>query len=1031
MKAPILCALFLALAGIVTPAVAADVFYVATDGSDAAGNGSFERPWATITAAIGRVPEAGGLILVRDGVYTGRTRISRKFTGWLVLRAENPYRAKLQAAQEAPLQIYDSAFVEVSGFDVSRSTPDTSAPLAAQIARSENIILRNNIIHDSRNNDLLKVNESPRNILIIGNVFYNAQGAAGQHIDLNGCTNATVRDNIFFNDYAGSGAEDRKDSNAYIVIKNSGNVAESRRFHVTSNIFLNWEGGVGRNFLLLGEDGKPFHETQDVLIENNLMIGNSQNQMRSAFGAKGVKDVVFRNNTIVGDLPSSAFAMRLNREASNLANRNLRFLNNVWSDPTGTMRNFSDGRPDESAELELRNNLYWNGGNDVPRGSVLSPSDDPEAMFQDPRLPSADGLVLPRWNETAFLSGTTTIRQEFERLATLYGTPAPSSPVYGRSLPEETPWTDMFDRVRYNRYDLGAVQVDAPGGPLRLLLISNELPGGLSSHLNQVILEHPAGPEGEAVALASTFPERASVPEWIRIEPGARSASFTIRTTRVDALTSLWITATWNGITRPAELLLVPEAARGVDLSPDSLISGTSSTRNLVLIDGVAPEEGLVVSLASSKPDLVVVPETVAIAAGRSYSAFFPVTTQFTAEQTDVRITATSGAGPASAILRLMPSPFRIALWSDSLAAGSTQERNRIFINRAAPPGGATVRLSSSIPDVLIVPETVVVPEGKNIAEFPLRTGPVATRTVGRITAVLDDSQTAADCAVSPVVPSSILGSSSIGAGATTTFRILLNSAAYEPVTIQLAAEGMEAALPEEVTIPAGANTGSFTVTPALVAAPTKLRLSATYLNRTVSLEVNVTPGRLYTLSVPATLWSGDSSDALVTLAGRAPLGGLDVRLSTNAPDLLVLPQSVQVPEGATSVRFRFQVNLFVESRAGVTITASAGETSLERQLNLNAAELTLNFLQAATLPSGNDLTLDIRFKGRLPAGSKLRLKSSDSDLIAVPESVPVPDGSSFVRVTVKTKVVTTDKEVTITASYPGGNHSRAVTLKP
>src|SRR5690606_12156434 len=120
------------------------------------------------------------------------------------------------------------------------------------------------------------------------------------------------------------------------------------------------------------------------------------------FGAKGVKDVVFRNNTIVGDLPSSAFAMRLNREASNLANRNLRFLNNVWSDPTGTMRNFSDGRPDESAELELRNNLYWNGGNDAPRGSVLSPSDDPEALFQDPRLPSADGLVLPRWNETAF-----------------------------------------------------------------------------------------------------------------------------------------------------------------------------------------------------------------------------------------------------------------------------------------------------------------------------------------------------------------------------------------------------------------------------------------------------------------------------------------------------------------------------------------------------------------------------------------------------------------------------------------------------
>lgn len=146
---------------------------------------------------------------------------------------------------------------------------------------------------------------------------------------------------------------------------------------------------------------------------------------------------------------------------------------------------------------------------------------------------------------------------------------------------------------------------------------------------------------------------------------------------------------------------------------------------------------------------------------------------------------------------------------------------------------------------------------------------------------------------------------------------------------------------------------------------------------------------------------------------------------------MLALPQSVQVPEGATSVRFRFRANLFVESRAGVTITASAGEISLERSLNLNAAELTLSFLQAAAFTSGGDLTLDIRFKGRLPSGSMLQLKSSDPDLIAVPERISVPDGASFVRVTVKTKAVTTDKEVTVTASYPGGSHSRAITLKP
>ncbi len=455
----------LVLAGAICSA--GGVYYVAPEGSDVAGDGSAARPWASLSHAAASIPDDGSTVLVRDGVYRGRVRLSRRFSRRAVFRAEHLYRARLEngAPDERVVAVFGAANFELAGFEITRPGPEARAAVVVQIQQSaglpaEDIVLRDNIIHDSFNNDLVKVNNFARRVLIEGNLLFNQQGH-DEHIDVNGVTDVTIRDNIFLNDFTGSGRVDAGDTGSFIVIKNSAGLPENRRIRVQRNVFLSWEGSPGSYFVLVGEDGQPFFEAEDVLIENNLMLGNSPKPMRAAFGVKGARDVIFRHNSVVGALPANAFAMRLNREGQNPVNERIWFFGNLWADPTGTMEDFSDGDRSETSDARLDNNLYWNGGRPLPGdGDVLNPAGDARAVTGDPRLPLQDGLILPRWTGERFRSGNLTIREEFERLVMLYGAPRPGSAAIGRADPAQAPGDDILGRPRDAAPDLGCVEVD-------------------------------------------------------------------------------------------------------------------------------------------------------------------------------------------------------------------------------------------------------------------------------------------------------------------------------------------------------------------------------------------------------------------------------------------------------------------------------------------------------------------------------------------------------------------------------------------
>ena len=448
----------------------AQTFYVATNGNDQPSGGSLQNPWATISYAIDRVSD-GATIEVLPGTYNGRVRLDQKFNNGITIRSSEPYKARLRYNAGAVVICFTCRGVTFEGFDIAHASTNTTA-LVIQIQNSEvsNVTLRNNIIHDSTNNDLLKVNNGARDVLIEGNLFYN-QAGTDEHIDINSTIGITVQDNVFFN----TGSQSATSS--FVLIKdsngNSDGVLGTKDTTVRRNIFLNWQGNNSQGFLRVGEDGTSNFEADGVLVENNLMIGNSSRLMRSSFTVQGSRDVKFRNNTVVGDLPSRSYAARLLRGSQNQPNQQIVLSNNIWSDPNGSIgaegfigADVFEALPGANQSVTLNRNLYYNGGASIPADTPqeVRVSQDASALIGNPLLPNQNNVVLPVWNGTAFGGGAATIRDVFMDLAERYGKPAANSIVIDRADASDVPVDDIRGAVRGSNPDVGAFE-RSPSGP--------------------------------------------------------------------------------------------------------------------------------------------------------------------------------------------------------------------------------------------------------------------------------------------------------------------------------------------------------------------------------------------------------------------------------------------------------------------------------------------------------------------------------------------------------------------------------------
>jgi uncharacterized protein (TIGR03790 family) len=161
------------------------------------------------------------------------------------------------------------------------------------------------------------------------------------------------------------------------------------------------------------------------------------------------------------------------------------------------------------------------------------------------------------------------------------------------------------------------------------------------------------------------------------------------------------------------------------------LVGGKATTATIRLA-APAPVSGLEIKLTNARPGAVTIPDTVRIAAGESVVTF-PITTAVTTNFQPALITATVNNETLANTLTTAPLLAAVT-FAPSVVTSDTVKTGMIFLNDAAPSGGASITLTSDNPAV-VVPPVIVIREGQAKASFNVTTRAVTANTTVIVTA--------------------------------------------------------------------------------------------------------------------------------------------------------------------------------------------------------------------------------------------------------------------------------------------------------
>jgi Putative Ig domain/PKD domain len=494
-----------------------------------------------------------------------------------------------------------------------------------------------------------------------------------------------------------------------------------------------------------------------------------------------------------------------------------------------------------------------------------------------------------------------------------------------------------------------------------------------------------------SVNLSATPAGIVTFPPTVTIAQSATTVTVALKGASVGTTTITASSSTPNISTATANATV--QSAGAIGLPSNVMVGLGQSTAFQVTLPAPAPQGGVTATLSSDLPKVTFSPSSVTIDAGQTQPTVAP---QVTGK--DLGTANITASAPAyTSATKSIQVTATISFSPSSLALSGTETQNlTLTLSGPAPSGGITFNVSSSNTSVATVGSaTATMAAGATTATIAVSGVAAGSAVIHASASNLTDATANVTVTTSAdiILPAAV----SVSPGDSVAFPITLGRAASSSVFLDLTSSDPTKATvsPASITIAAGDTqsrtsvrvygvaTGSATIT----VKSSNGSLSQATSAVTVGFALSISPANLTIMG------SGNTGTLYLTLSGPAPVGGIDLTLTSSNPSVATVPSIVPLSANSTSIGVRV-----TSAGVGTTVIHVSGP-------NIPEATATVTVVPPGSISISGPVSVGLGQTGTLtvtlssPAtgsGVNVDLTSSDATKVSVsPTSVAIPAGAT------------------------------------